>query len=188
MVSKSRDDAWVVRVREIGETGKHVEAELSEADLAEIIGGPGEVYRTAGQGVEAFDLTRLNETVTLRGQVATRVGYACSRCLADNEVPVAVDLHWTYLPAQRFAASTTSEEEVELTSEDLDVSFYDGEEINLAETVREVLLLELGAYPVCAEACQTDNIAPPPNPNAAEPAPIDPRWAPLLAISKKQRS
>ncbi|MFU8806559.1 MAG: YceD family protein, partial [Bradymonadaceae bacterium] len=42
-------------------------------------------------------------------------------------------------------------EEIELSAEDLDVSFYEGDLIDLRDLIREAVLLELPVFPNCSE-------------------------------------
>ena len=98
-----------------------------------------------------------------------------------------VELAWTFLPAERYRSESAANDEVELTEEDLDVSFYDGESIDLKDVLREAVLLEIDAYPSCPTECAEVPVTESANGQSAEDA-IDPRWAPLMALKRKSRS
>ena len=68
------------------------------------------------------------------------------------------------------------------SSEDLEVALYDGEELDLADVVRQAVLLELEPYPVCPAECRGQVEG------ASLETPsdhIDPRWAPLLELKNR---
>jgi uncharacterized protein len=139
--------------------------------------------RSGGASVD-FTIEKLDEVLMLRGTISATVGFECASCLAEQERPLAVTLHWTLLPKTYLAGSGVSkEEEVELTTDDLDVSFFEGEEINLGELAREAILLELDPAPRCGlDTCGRLAYPTAPSEDAASAASVDPRWAPLLAL------
>ena len=73
----------------------------------------------------------------------------------------------------------------ELSDDDMDVSYYDGNEFDMAEVVREHLLLALPMNPLCAEACAglCDQCGADLNEAACGcEEPVDPRLAALADI------
>ena len=61
----------------------------------------------------------------------------CDRCLEQYEWPVAEELCVLYNPLEEHQSRE------DLTAEDLDEEYYDGEEIDLWPAVREALVLSL---------------------------------------------
>lgn len=184
MAKKQPGLSLTLRIPHIREEGEPYCVELDEAELAELLSEAGD-YRTAGQGLKAdLQLARYDENVSVRGQLETLVAYTCSRCLADATERLRVELRWRFLPAGPYRAAASPEEELELTADDMDVSFYDGDQIDLREVIREALLLELEPYPVCRDGCPEDAVAVP----DSEEDELDPRWLPLLEIKRRQRS
>jgi uncharacterized metal-binding protein YceD (DUF177 family) len=76
---------------------------------------------------------------------------------------------------------------LDLEEEDLEVSFYRDDEINVEEVLREVILLELDPYPSCSDehACKETFKAMLPEKDEREV--LDPRWLPLLKIKKERK-
>ncbi len=95
-------------------------------------------------------LRRLGEEVFFRGRLATRLALPCGRCLTRFSTLVEEELTVNFLPSSR----SLSEEEVELSSEDLDISFYQGGLIELGGAVRDQLGLAVPMKPLCREDCK----------------------------------
>jgi len=93
---------------------------------------------------------RKGEEVELTGIVRATVELLCARCLKPVAVPIDVEF------AERFvtAVSWRSEEQHELASEDLNLSVFDGESIDLGQLVREELVLAAPEQVLCREDCK----------------------------------
>ena len=63
---------------------------------------------------------------------------------------------------------------------------YEGEQVNLDPFIREAILLEVPPFPLCSEDCQ--GIRPPPDSKESAVPSVDPRLAPLLALSAKVKN
>ena len=119
--------------------------------------------------------------------------FECARCLAERKRGLDMRVRWTLVPASQITSgSVSAEEEQELTSDDLDVSFYTGDEVDLGELARETLLLELEPCPRCdVDECEGDRYLSPP-PEADEVVAEDARWAQLgtlrAEMAKRQGS
>lgn len=81
---------------------------------------------------------------TLRGEVTGH----CARCLEDFTVELNRPFHFVLVPHAAGGA------EIELEEDDLDLSYYSGEEIDVSPLVREQLLLALPTQPLCREDCR----------------------------------
>jgi len=95
-------------------------------------------------------IRRQGGNVELRGRLATKAAIACGRCLKFVEVPIEVEF------AQRFtpAVAWKNEEQHELQQEDLDLSVFDGEGIELDDLVKEEIVLALPGHILCQEECK----------------------------------
>ncbi len=74
----------------------------------------------------------------------------CDRCLKTVAIPVETSFDVAYVPVEDY----TSSEAAELQEEDLSLSVFDGETIDVDELVREQLLLALPARALCGEECK----------------------------------
>ncbi len=95
-------------------------------------------------------LLRAREEVYFRGSLTTRLSLLCSRCVARFSTPVEEEMTVNFLPFSR----APSEEEVELSSEELDISLYEGGLIELQGAVRDQLSLAVPMKPLCREDCK----------------------------------
>jgi uncharacterized protein len=72
----------------------------------------------------------------------------CARCLEEYPFRVAHDFHLV------LAAICEMGSDRQLRTDDLALSYYEGEEIDLSPLVREQMILALPTRPLCAEACR----------------------------------
>jgi uncharacterized protein len=74
----------------------------------------------------------------------------CSRCL--RQYPFALDKHFDFVLSPD---PTKSDKKIgELNRDELGLSYYSGEEINLTPLIREQILLALPTRPLCEENCR----------------------------------
>lgn len=90
------------------------------------------------------------DTVMVQGSVVGQFTVPCSRCLG----PCVVRVDEPNLTLTFFPSSTDAADDEELSADDLDTSFHDGETVNLAPIVRENMLLAIPISPVCRESCR----------------------------------
>jgi uncharacterized protein len=133
----------------------------------------------------SVNLQRSGHDLYVRGQVEGEVRLACSRCTQPAAYAVDAPFELTFIPETE--CDDAEEGELELKPGDLDVGTYDGEAVDLEETLREQLLLSFPLAPLCREACK--GLCPrcgadqneggcdcPPEP------PADDRWAALKNV------
>ena len=122
------------------------------------------------------------DRVHLSGHVLARVQVECDRCLKPVELPIDSGFKLEYVTAEAYRA----QQAVELTEEDLDLSVFDGEGIDVDELVTEEILLAVPDHLLCDEACQ--GICPVcgvdrnSNDCGCETQKTDPRWAGLKEL------
>ena len=87
--------------------------------------------------------------VSVRGTVSSTAHLTCVRCLHDFERGVTADL--TVFAEQSGSSRNRAEED--LLERDHYMLFHDGRRLDLCESVREALLLELPITPRCREDC-----------------------------------
>ena len=93
---------------------------------------------------------RKGEEVEVSGQLTTTVETPCARCLKPVLVPIRAEF------AERFvtAVSWRSEEQHELASEDLNLSVFDGDSVDLDGLVREEIVLATPTQVLCRDDCK----------------------------------
>jgi len=95
-------------------------------------------------------LLRFGKKILVDGSVKGVVLLKCSRCLNDFSRPVDLDFREEYTPADE----TELERDQELSDDELDISFYKGEEIDVTGIVKEQVLLEIPMKPLCNDDCR----------------------------------
>jgi DUF177 domain-containing protein len=88
------------------------------------------------------------QKVRLTGRVATTLETDCGRCLDPLTIPVDSPFDLMFLPEVADADGAES------ASEDVGVSFYKDDVIDLGEVVREQFFLALPMKPLCRPDCQ----------------------------------
>src|ERR1051326_9457729 len=117
--------------------------------------------------------------VFVNGHIETRAAVECDRCLKQVELPVDADFELEYVTGQTYASNTAAE----LTENDLSVSVFDGETIDVDEIVKQQILLAVRTRTLCqpdskgtCPECGNDkNIGD----CDCETKDVDPRWAAL---------
>ena len=142
-----------------------------------------------------FVADRSGDDVVVRGHARAKLTAVCGRCLGpatfDADAEIAV------LMIRKGSDHRPVADEEDLTPEEEDREFFTGDEIVLDDVVREHLVLELPMQIICREDCPgieiPASIKGPANLADLDPATvrdesgkrIDPRFAPLLELSKK---
>ncbi|HEU0252422.1 MAG TPA: DUF177 domain-containing protein [Pyrinomonadaceae bacterium] len=122
--------------------------------------------------------------VFVSGHIETRAQVECDRCLQPVELPVSADFALEYISGADYESSAAAE----LTEDELSVSVFDGEAIDVDEIVKEQVLLTVPTRMLCREDCKgicpecgTDR-------NTGEcncvTNDIDPRWAALKNLTE----
>lgn len=127
---------------------------------------------------------------------AQRVGFGCVRCLEAQTLEVDVRFH--HVISRKIPATAAGDLEIDVDDPDaiadVDVSYFEGDLVDLVPVIREYLVLELPMNPTCGDTaaglCEkgdgalTWSAGIPVDDSTVDGA-IDPRWAPLLELKKK---
>ena len=124
----------------------HVSKTFQPADA----GGEGEAYRIVEPVELEFDLHKDKDRFRLEGTVRTVLELPCSRCLEPFRLPVDAAVNLRYLPA----SDQSSDDEQEVAEEDVDISFYQDDQIDLTGLLREQFYLALPMKPLCRDDCR----------------------------------
>ncbi len=138
---------------EIENEGSTVERELSQTWLQEVLSGAGPIEFRALQGnTISLKARRLGLDVTIESSFTLRLAPECAACAREFKMDVVVAFALNLKPKPR--KKKVLADDVELSSQELDEFFYEGDAINLEEIFREQVLLALPMYPRCTPECQ----------------------------------
>jgi len=98
----------------------------------------------------AFDIFKDKAQFRLVGTVRTELELACSRCVEPFRVPIDAEFDLRYQPHTHNAG----EGEREIEEDDLTTAFYDNDQIDLGQLMREQFYLALPMKPLCSDACR----------------------------------
>lgn len=144
-----------------------------------------EQARIISEVIVSGNARRRGEEIRLKGGIRTEVEILCDRCLAASRTPLAVEFDTGFVPQETEAVK---DENVELLTEDLILSTYEGDSVDLDDIVREQILLAIPSHFLCREdckglcqKCRTDLNA---GQCSCAQGEVDPRWAALAGWKK----
>jgi uncharacterized protein len=145
---------------------------------------PGDEFRVVTPVDFAADVRKDQEKVRLVGRMHTSLELDCSRCLDPYQIPVDARIDLMFLPG----SANTGLTEAKIEDEDIGVSFYHDDVIDLTEVIREQCHLALPMKPLCRDDCR--GLCPVCGINRnretcdCQPTWVDPRLEPLRALKK----
>ena len=167
----------LIRLEDIPDKGLQIE----EAEIPSVFAGD-EADWVLGP-VSVF-LEREGPEVVLTGSFGARVHLTCSRCLEPFTLNLTDEVVGRFAPRPPARA-----EEAGLSTEDLDMAFYDAESIDLAAFFRAETLLDVPMKPLCRQGCR--GLCPVCGANRnltacpCETRAADPRLAPFRVLAER---
>lgn len=95
------------------------------------------------------EVHRIGENVTITGEIVTKIGLECCRCLEPFNLPVRASCNYTFSPDPR-----ESDEDLELSYEELGMNYYRDGVIDIDDVVVEQIVLQIPVKPLCSESCK----------------------------------
>jgi uncharacterized protein len=168
----------IVELSSIGATPKAIDEQFgpSEIDLS------GENITLKGPVLFAGEAFRAAARAHIRGTLTADIRLDCTRCLESIQTRLEVPFDSVFVDA----AEETDEIETEVTDEALDESLVQNGVIDIAEVVREQILLAMPETVLCKDGCK--GLCPQCGANLnlidckCSDDDIDPRWAALQEI------
>jgi len=157
--------------------------------LGEIVGSSG-YWLDQGVQLSGNVYRTPSGEVIVDGRLVGHADFECVSCGQRRRLPIQVREDVIIVPKNHSAAS---EEDIEGEG-DLDISpdlyIFEGQDIDLSEIFREVLILNMPTHPRCdllSETCGP-SLAEKGSDKLPDTSGIDPRWAPLLAMHDQLKS
>ncbi len=91
----------------------------------------------------------VGDEIRIRGHLGTHIEACCDRCLAPVDFPIERDFDLSYRPVKSIARG----EEIEISEDELEVGFYSGNGIALADIVAEQVILAVPMKIICQANC-----------------------------------
>ena len=89
--------------------------------------------------------------IMVRGDLRAEIKLTCSRCLKEFNGSLTVPVDVVYHPVEELKDEAHPNE---VKSEELDLDFYSGEELDLLDLIKEQVELNLPMKPLCDDACK----------------------------------
>jgi DUF177 domain-containing protein len=131
-------------------------------------------------------IQRSDSKITIKGEVCAELQLECDRCLKSLSILVSNTFEVEYVTPDIYQAGQAAE----LLDDDLSLSVFEGEVVDIDELVREQLLLALPAQVLCREDCK--GLCPVCGNDRnltdckCQEAETDPRWAGLKEIVNRE--
>jgi uncharacterized protein len=94
-------------------------------------------------------VTKTSNTVFIKGSFSALIDICCSRCLGNTKLSIGSDFAYTLVPAK-----AETREDLELKPEELEISYYKGDFIDLAPIICEQIILQIPIKALCSEDCK----------------------------------
>jgi uncharacterized protein len=112
-----------------------------------------ENFRVVAPVSLVFDVFKDNSQFRLAGRTQTTLELPCSRCLEPLAAPVDVPFDLRYQP-HTANSGPANDGEREIEEDDLSTAFYENDEIDLGQLMREQFYLAVPMKPLCSEGCK----------------------------------
>ena len=96
-------------------------------------------------------VNRMGTQVVIQGKFETIVKLNCSRCVELSEHRLTAEFTSDFRP---YTENPAGAGDMELTPEELDITWYQNNALDLTEQVRENILINLPMQPLCKEDCK----------------------------------
>ena len=132
---------------------------LAETEIAKVfepadLPGEGDEYRVNIPVDLRLTIHKDHDRYRLVGTVKTELVLDCSRCLEPFVLPVDRAFDLRFLPATLVDAEKAEDEETEVEDDDVSITYYRDDQIDLIELLREQFYLALPMKPLCTPACK----------------------------------
>jgi len=134
-------------VRDIEEAAKELRYNEPTQELTRLLEAPVADFRLPASLTVTLRHYRAGSDLFFQGHVDGKVVGRCSRCLEDYEFPLNLNFAFVFAPHHERAIERAIEED------DADLSYYDGDEVDVSPLLREQILLALPTRPICRENC-----------------------------------
>jgi uncharacterized protein len=135
-----------IALRDIEEATKELSFEEPTEELNALLArGPVQDYKLSEPAQVHVSHYRSGRELFFAGQVAGRVSGQCVRCLELYDFELVTPFAFVLVPQSEAAEDDEAE---------IDLSYYEGEEVDLSPLLRDRVLLSLPTRPLCAEDCR----------------------------------
>ena len=97
---------------------------------------------------------RIGDMIEIDGDIEASVYLPCNRCLQLFETPLKSHFAFTYMRRAPDAIENSEPQEIELSTEDMGIVYFQGEKINLEDTIQEQVVMAFPLRALCKQDCK----------------------------------
>lgn len=148
-MAESPSDRLHVKLHQIGDEGLTLDLTVSKAQLQDIMGAGTQGFVAHGSSRLQVNLYLVDRVVHVRGQLHAELAVGCARCSVPITISIRPRFEYAMFPEGR---EPEAREDGEVAEQDMEVTVYRGDEINLATALRDEVFLSLPMFPDCTAA------------------------------------
>ena len=188
-------DDLILNVDALEEANQPFEADLPRETLDEVLRtDPPTEFQANGASRLTGKATKLGRKVLVQARATIPLKGQCKRCLKPVTLDEPVEVVRSYVPADQIRKQHEHRGDAVESSfdpETVDEESYEGKEIDLKPAIREQILLQIPASPVCREDCLGLCARCGKDLNegdcGCDRAVMDPRWAALKGVQLERK-
>ena len=138
-----------IKVNDIPEGGKQTETDIDTVSAGNLLDGVAEICRVLTPLSLKSSFIRNGTEIILDGSYRVDLELNCIKCLDKFFYGLDEGFHYIF----RSGSEKVGHEDQELKSNDFEIFYFDGENIDFSVIVREQICLDLPQYPHCNEDC-----------------------------------
>ena len=145
----------LIRIVDIPETGVSIEGEDSH-DIFPILKDlekAGECQFISPVRIRA-EVKAVGQVYRVHGAFNTDVQLTCSRCLSEFKKSLKDVFDLTFAQTGLDSVDQGDDQDKELSAEEIEMTYFEGEEIDLKDVLQQQLVMSLSQRPLCKETCK----------------------------------
>ena len=131
--------------------GLHLKLTEKGNSLRDLLDEEGSCLVSHSQVYADLTITKEANGVFVKGDIATNAEKRCSRCLKKFNEDLSLDVYLTFVS---YKSDDTIENEHELSSSDLEISFLITDELDTTEIIRDQIAIGLPIKSLCQKDCK----------------------------------
>ena len=96
----------------------------------------------------------IGQMYRMSGSFNTDVQLICSRCLSEFKKPLNEVFDMAFAHSDSDTTHEGDDQDKEITAEEIGMTYFHGEEIDLKDALQQQLIMSLSQRPLCKEACK----------------------------------
>ena len=137
------------KINEIGDEGLSLKVPLSADWLTAECPDLGAKMAPEGLAFKGH-LSRSGEDVLMNGTLSGGLECVCARCLETARLSLRIPVHVVFVAREE---DDDDDEDDAKATDDVDVGYFDGDQLDLGPELREQILLAVPISPLCREDC-----------------------------------